>query len=181
MEHSAILLTCIKRKSVLKAKFCVLFVWPLKVGFTVFQFPIGKRITLLRFVLVMLKVRNWFWLCPKLEIGSTCVKLEIGSGCVKNWRLVLFVSKLEIGSAWLCQNLEIGSICVKLEIGSGFVKHWRLVLVMLKVRDWFWLCQKLEIGSSCVKLEIGSQVVSKIGEWFWLCQKLEFDSGCVKN
>ena len=35
LEHSAILLTCIKRYSVLKTNFCVLFEWPLKTGFTV--------------------------------------------------------------------------------------------------------------------------------------------------
>ena len=32
MEHSAILLTCIKRKSVLKTTFGLLFEWPLKAG-----------------------------------------------------------------------------------------------------------------------------------------------------
>ena len=35
MEHSAILLTCIKRLSVLKTNFGLLFEWPLKTGFTV--------------------------------------------------------------------------------------------------------------------------------------------------
>ena len=35
LEHSAILLTCNKRKSVLKTNFCLLFEWPLKTGFTV--------------------------------------------------------------------------------------------------------------------------------------------------
>ena len=35
LEHSAILLTCIKRQSVLETYFCVLFEWPLKTGFTV--------------------------------------------------------------------------------------------------------------------------------------------------
>ena len=35
MEHSAILLTCIKQKSVLKTNFWSFFEWPLKTGFTV--------------------------------------------------------------------------------------------------------------------------------------------------
>ena len=35
LEHSAILLTCIKRYSVLKSNFGLLFEWPLKTGFTV--------------------------------------------------------------------------------------------------------------------------------------------------
>ena len=34
-EHSAILLTCIKRKSVLKTNFGLLFEWPLKRSFSV--------------------------------------------------------------------------------------------------------------------------------------------------
>ena len=39
LEHSAILLTCIKRYSVLKTNFwSSLFEWPLKTGFTVFSF-----------------------------------------------------------------------------------------------------------------------------------------------
>ena len=36
LEHSAILLTCIKRYLVLKTNFGILFKWPLKTGFTVF-------------------------------------------------------------------------------------------------------------------------------------------------
>ena len=35
LEHSAILLTCIKLESVMKANFGLLFKWPLKTGFTV--------------------------------------------------------------------------------------------------------------------------------------------------
>ena len=35
LEHSAMLLTCIKRYLVLKTNFCVIFEWPLKTGFTV--------------------------------------------------------------------------------------------------------------------------------------------------
>ena len=35
LEHSAILLTCIKRKSALKTNFGLLFDWQLKTGFTV--------------------------------------------------------------------------------------------------------------------------------------------------
>ena len=35
LEHSAILLTCIKRLSVFKTNFGFLFEWPLKTGFTV--------------------------------------------------------------------------------------------------------------------------------------------------
>ena len=38
LEHSAILLTCIKQKSVLKLIFGLLFEWPLKTGFTVYVF-----------------------------------------------------------------------------------------------------------------------------------------------
>ena len=34
LEHSAILLTCIKRLSVLKNNFGLFFEWPLKTGFT---------------------------------------------------------------------------------------------------------------------------------------------------
>ena len=37
LEHSAILLTCIKRYLVLKTNFGVLFGWPLETGFTVFE------------------------------------------------------------------------------------------------------------------------------------------------
>ena len=39
MQHSAILLTCIKRKYVLKKSYCVLFEWPLKTGFSVSTKP----------------------------------------------------------------------------------------------------------------------------------------------
>ena len=35
ITECSILLTCIKRYSVLKTNFCVLFEWPLKTGFTV--------------------------------------------------------------------------------------------------------------------------------------------------
>ena len=38
LEHSAILLTCIKLSSVLKVNFGILFEWPLKTGFTVLSF-----------------------------------------------------------------------------------------------------------------------------------------------
>ena len=38
LEHSAILLTCIKRYSVLKINFGLLFEWPLQTGFTVVVF-----------------------------------------------------------------------------------------------------------------------------------------------
>ena len=37
LEHSAILLTCIKRQSVLKTSFGLLLEWPLKTDFTVFN------------------------------------------------------------------------------------------------------------------------------------------------
>ena len=42
LEHSAILLTCIKQESVLKTNFGLLFEWPLKTGFTVSTHIIGK-------------------------------------------------------------------------------------------------------------------------------------------
>ena len=38
LEHSVILLTCIKRLLVLKNYFCFLFEWPLKTGFTVYLY-----------------------------------------------------------------------------------------------------------------------------------------------
>ena len=41
--YSAILLTCIKRYSVLKTNFGVLFEWPLKTGFTVNATDIKSR------------------------------------------------------------------------------------------------------------------------------------------
>ena len=44
LEHSAILLTCIKRQSVLKTYFCVLFEWPLKTGFTVLYCRLDKNL-----------------------------------------------------------------------------------------------------------------------------------------
>ena len=42
LEHSAILLTCFKRLSVLKTNFSHLFEWPLKTGFTVHTYIPNK-------------------------------------------------------------------------------------------------------------------------------------------
>ena len=42
LEHSAILLTCIKRYSVLKTNFLCSFEWPLKTGYTVAEHSLGN-------------------------------------------------------------------------------------------------------------------------------------------
>ena len=44
LEHSAILLTCIKPLSVLKINFCVLFEWPLKTGLIVLDHCINDNL-----------------------------------------------------------------------------------------------------------------------------------------
>ena len=46
LEHSAILLTCIKQQLVLKTNFGVLFKWPFKTGFTVYQYRKYKKMVL---------------------------------------------------------------------------------------------------------------------------------------
>ena len=43
LEHSAILLTCTQRLSVLKTIFGVLFKWPLKTGFIIYAAYFKKR------------------------------------------------------------------------------------------------------------------------------------------
>ena len=45
LEHSAILLTCIKWYLVLKTSFGLLFKWPLKTGFTVFNLRLEEKCT----------------------------------------------------------------------------------------------------------------------------------------
>ena len=47
IEHSAILLTCIKRLSVLKTKFWSFLEWPLKTSFTVFNLIFGRKMQLI--------------------------------------------------------------------------------------------------------------------------------------
>ena len=75
LEHSAILLTCIKRKLVLKTNVGILLGWPLKTGFTVFD--------------SLLLIRVVFW---DTHIDLQGLKVQFFMTCLKLTKIVYYIS-----------------------------------------------------------------------------------------